>query len=80
MRTTIRRHFICKMIEIKGALKDKPLPQVYVRRMCDHAKQQESYFCRMKASLYAKSKGKLFLVLFGHSLKIDSRSIVTILS
>ena len=80
VRTTIRRHFICKVIEITGGIKKRPLPQVYVRRTCNHVYQKESYFCRMKASLFAKSNGRLFLILFGHSIKIDTRSIIAVLS
>ena len=79
MRTTIRRHFVYKATEINDILKQKPLPQVYIRRVCNQNQQQESFFCRMKASLYARSKGRLFLILFGHSLKIESKPIVTII-
>lgn len=76
MRTIIRKHFVYKVMEIDDAPKQKPIPQVFVFRVCNHLKQQERFFCRMKASLYAKSKGRIFLILFGHSLKIDSRPII----
>ena len=73
VHTTIRRRFICKVIEIENTPKNRTSPQVYVCRNCNHNQQRESFLCRMKASLYAKSNGKLFLVLFGHSLRIDLR-------
>ena len=76
--TTIRRHFVCKVFEITDIFKEKPLPQVYVCRNLDRVRRQKSFFCRMKASLYTKSKGRLFLVLFGHSLKIDSKPVVSL--
>jgi hypothetical protein len=71
MLTIIRRHFIYKVIEIKGALKEKPISQIYIRRICNRVKKQESFFCRLKGGLYAKSNGRVYLILFGHSLKID---------
>jgi hypothetical protein len=76
VRTIISRRFICKLIEIKEKLKQKPLPQFYVCRVTNHTQQQESFFYRTKASLYLKDKERLFLVLFGHSLKIDSRPAI----
>jgi len=80
LRTVVRKHFVCKLIEIDEVPSIKPLPQVYISRICNHLKQQESFSCRMKASLYAKTKGRLFLVLFGHSLKIDSNPIIRALT
>jgi len=76
IRTIIRRRFVCKLIEIKEKLKEKPLPKFYVCRITNHIQKQESFFYRIKASLYLKDKGRLFLVLFGHSLKIDSRPAI----
>ena len=78
MRTVVRRRFICKMFEIKTKLKQKPLPQLYLYRVCNRAQQQESFSYRMKASLYLENQGRLFLVLFGHSLKIESRPAISV--
>ena len=80
MRTVIRRHFVCKVIEIGDALRKKPLTQIYIRRIYDHIQQEKILFCRMKGSLYAKSKGRLFLILFGHSFKIDLRPVIPVLT
>jgi len=80
MRTVIRRRFVCKMIEIKDTAREKPVPQFYLYRISNHLQQQESFFYRTKASIYLKDKGRLFLVLFGHSLKIDSRPAISILT
>jgi len=73
MLTTIRRHFVCKIIEIKGDVRQKPVSQIYVRRNCNHTQKQKSLFCRIKGSLFAESNGRLFLILFGHSFKVDLR-------
>ena len=73
MRTIIRRHFVCKVIDIDDHFLEKPLPQIFIRRICKPIRQQKSLFCRMKGSLYASSKGRLFLILFGHSFRIDLR-------
>jgi len=71
MLTIIRRHFVYKVIEIKGALSEKPTSQIYIRRICNLVRKQETFFCRLKGGLYAKSNGRVYLILFGHSLKID---------
>ena len=75
-RTIIRRHFVYKIIDINDCdLSERPAPEVYVRRICNHFKRQETFFYRLKSSLYAKSNGRVYLILFGHSFKIDLEPI-----
>ena len=71
VKTIIRRHFIYKVIEVNNKFKKSSSPEVYICRTCDHLRQQERLFCRLKASLFFRNKERLFLVLFGHSFKID---------
>lgn len=71
MRSIIRRHFACVVKEVKGAHIEKPLPYLYVLKEHNNIEQKEKFFCRIKGSVYAVSNGKLFLILFMHSLKID---------
>ena len=81
VRSIIRRHFVCIVKEINPALacksgvKDKqifkPQPYLYVLKERNNGEQREKFFCRIKGSICAVHKGRLFLVLFMHSLKIS---------
>ncbi|HTY45642.1 MAG TPA: hypothetical protein VMD52_06615 [Patescibacteria group bacterium] len=70
VRSTIHRHFVCMVKEVKDANIPKPNPYLYVLKQRNTKEQTEKFFCRIKGSLYAVNKGKLFLIIFTHSLKI----------
>ncbi len=70
--STIHRHFICMVKEIKqGENIEKPAPYLYVVKSRNTREQRERFFCKIKGSICAVNKGKLFLIVFMHSLKID---------
>lgn len=71
VRTTIHRHFVCIVKEVQQAQLKPPLPYIYVLKDRNSRQQRERFFCRIKSSVYAVSNGKLFLILFMHSLKIN---------
>ncbi|MBM3245900.1 MAG: hypothetical protein FJZ13_01025 [Candidatus Omnitrophica bacterium] len=71
VRSTIYRHFVFIVKEIKDAKVARPLPYVYVLKEHNAREQKEKFFCRIKGSLYAVNNGRLYLVLFMHSLKIN---------
>lgn len=81
MRSVIQRHFICIVKEINPGLARKsgvndnklqrPLPYLYVLKEHNTREQKEKFFCRIKGSIYAVGNGRLFLILFMHSLKIN---------
>jgi hypothetical protein len=71
VRCIIRRHFVCIVKEIKDTNTQRPLPYLYILKERNRREQREKFFCRLKGSVYALSKGKLFLLLFMHSLKIN---------
>ncbi|MBU1871565.1 MAG: hypothetical protein KKH80_02055 [Candidatus Omnitrophica bacterium] len=74
VKTIIRRRLIYKIIEVNADnLAKQPDAQVYIQRKRNNSQQKESYFCRMKSNIYAKSNGKTFLIMFGHSFKVDLR-------
>jgi hypothetical protein len=50
---------------------EKPAPYLYVLKNHNTKEHREGFFCKIKGSICAQSKGKLFLVIFMHSLKID---------
>lgn len=70
VRSIIRRHFVCLAREIKDNRAERPLPYLYVLRKHNPREQKEKFFCRIKGSICIVDKGRLFLVLFMHSLKI----------
>lgn len=70
VRSIIRRHFVCMIKEVKDNQTSRPLPNIYVFKERNTKEKKEKFLCRIKGSLYALSKDKLFLVLFAHSLKI----------
>ena len=70
VRSIIRRHFICMVKEIKDNEIERPLPYLYILKERNNRDHKEKFFCRIKGSICAVSKGRLFLILFMHSLKI----------
>jgi len=75
VRSIIRRHFVCILKEIEDNRMEKPLPYLYVIKERNTREQKEKFFCRIKGSVYAIHNGRMFLILFTHSLKIDLVSI-----
>lgn len=71
VRSIIHRHFICMVKEIKGAVVEKPLPYLYVLKEKNTKEHTEKFYCRIKGSVLAVSKEKLYLIIFTHSLKIN---------
>jgi hypothetical protein len=71
VRSIIHRHFIYIIKEIENKQVLKPQPYLYVLKERNNREQKEKFFCRIKGSIYAVHKGRLFLILFMHSLKIS---------
>ena len=75
VRSIIHRHFVCIVKEApKSEAKDeevfRPLPYLYMLKKHDNKAKKEKFFCRIKGSIYAVGNGRLFLILFMHSLNI----------
>jgi hypothetical protein len=75
VRSIVRRHFVCIAREINDKELEKPEPYLYVLKQRNTKEHKERFFCRMKGSLFAVSDGKLFLIIFMHSLKINLEAI-----
>jgi hypothetical protein len=75
VRTAIQRHFICIVKEVQDNKLRQPLPSIYVLKERNTKEQRERFFCRIKNSVYAVNNGKLFLILFMHSLKINLTAV-----
>lgn len=75
VHSVIHRHFVCIIKELKDNNIAGPLPYVYILKKRDTKEQQEKFFCRIKGSMFSVNSGKLFLILFMHSLKIDLTAV-----
>jgi hypothetical protein len=76
IRSIIRRHFVCMVKEIPSDNNfKKPLPHVHILKEHNTKECKEKFFCKIKGSICAVNNGKLFLVIFMHSLKIDLTAI-----
>ncbi|MFH0827042.1 MAG: hypothetical protein V1923_04050 [Candidatus Omnitrophota bacterium] len=71
IRSIIKRHFICMLKEVENEELQPPTPYLYVLKVRNTKEQKEKFFCRIKGSLFAIKEGKLYMILFMHSLKID---------
>ena len=71
VRSIIRRHFVCIVKEVKDCPAERPLPYLYVLKERNSKERKDNFFCRIKGSVYAVSDGRLLLILFMHSLKIN---------
>jgi len=71
IRSIINRHFVCIIKEVKDAATVKrPDPYLYVFKESNTRLRLQKFFCRIKGSIFTVSKGKIYLVLYMHSLKI----------
>lgn len=72
IRSIVHRHFVCIVREVKDAATvQKPAPYLYVLKESNTRLHLQKFFCRIKGSIFAVSKGKIYLVLYMHSLKIS---------
>ncbi len=75
VRSIIRRHFICVVKEVKEIPAKRPWPYLYSLKERNSREQREKFFCRIKGNIYAVNEGKIFLIVFMHSLKINFTAI-----
>jgi hypothetical protein len=75
VHTAIHRHFICIIKEVKDNKCGQPLPSISVLKERNTKEQREKFLCRIKSSVYAVNNGRLFLILFMHSLKINLTAV-----
>ena len=75
IRSIIKRHFICMLKEVENGELQAPMPYLYVLKVRNTKEQKERFLCRIKGSLFAIKQGKLYMILFTHSLKIDLTAI-----
>jgi len=70
VRSVIHRHFVCVVKEIHNQEMQKPVPYMHVLKEHNNKECRERFFCKIKGSVYAVNKDKLYLILFMHTLNI----------
>ncbi len=71
VRSIIHRHFVCMVKEVKNDKIERPAPYLYILKEHNSKEQRERFFCKIKGSICAVNQGRLFLIVFMHSLRID---------
>lgn len=74
VHSIIQRHFVCIVREINDYQLQKPSPYLYVLKEHNTREQREKFFCKIKGSVCAVSNGRMFLILFMHTLRINLTS------
>ncbi|MCK9429988.1 MAG: hypothetical protein M0R17_08280 [Candidatus Omnitrophica bacterium] len=75
VHSVVRRHFACMVRQVEKADTEKPAPYLYVLKERNTRQKCEHFFCKIKGSLLAVNKGKLFLIVFVHTLSIRLTAI-----
>lgn len=71
VRSVIRRHFVWMVKELNGDQAEGFRPYLYILKERNTKDQKERFFCKLKGSIYLAHKGRPFLIVFMHTLKID---------
>lgn len=75
VRSVIHRHFICVIKEISHKEMQRPVSYLHVLKEHNNKECRERFFCKIKGSVYAVNKDKLYLILFMHSLSISLTAV-----
>lgn len=71
VHSVVRRHFTYLVKQVESADVVKPQPYLYVLKERNTKLKREHFFCKIKGSILAVNKKKLFLILFVHTLNIE---------
>lgn len=71
VHSVVRRHFSCMIKQVEKSDVVKPAPYLYVLKERNTREKREHFFCKIKGSLLATNKNKIFLVVFIHTLSIQ---------
>ena len=71
VHSVVRRHFACLVKQVESANVYKPEPYLYVLKERNTKLKREHFFCKIKGSILMVNQGKLFLILFVHTLNIE---------
>ena len=76
VHSVIRRHFVYILKEAKDENEaERPVPSVHILKERNTKEHREKFTCKLKGSMLVQNNGKLFLVIFMHSLSISLSAI-----
>lgn len=77
IHSSVIRHFVYLVKEAAGnqAAENQPQPYLYIFKEHNKKEQRERFLCKMKGSVYAACKNKIYRIFFMHSLRINLRAI-----
>lgn len=73
VRSVIRRHLVCIVKEI-NSFPEKVDPEINVIKERNSKELKERFYCRVKGSVHAVSNGKLYEIMYMHSMSINISS------
>jgi hypothetical protein len=71
IHSIIRRHFVYVVREVQEFNPQHSDPRVFIFKERNSREQKERFYCKIKGDLRTINNGKLFLVQYIHSLKIN---------
>jgi len=76
VHSVIRRHFVYIIKEVQDNNKtERPAPSVHILKERNTKEHREKFTCKLKGSMLVQNNGKLFLVIFMHSLSVNLSAI-----
>ncbi|MFA5223852.1 MAG: hypothetical protein WC431_01610 [Candidatus Omnitrophota bacterium] len=75
VHSVVRRHFAYVVRQVEKPDAEKPAPYLYILKERNTQQKCEHFFCKIKGSMLAVNKGRLFLILFVHTLSIRLTAI-----
>ncbi|MFA6358195.1 MAG: hypothetical protein WCY09_05985 [Candidatus Omnitrophota bacterium] len=71
VHSIVRRHFAYIIKQIESVDAKRPQPYLYVLKEKNSKEKREHFFCKIKGSIVVENKGKLLLISFIHTLRVQ---------
>ena len=71
VHSVVRRHFAYIVKQVPSSDIEKPKSYLYVLKERNSKQKREYFFCKIKGSIVAVNEGKLLLISFVHTLRVE---------
>jgi len=71
IHSVVRRHFAYIIKQIPEASVEKPKSYLYVLKEINSKEKRERFFCKIKGTIIAVHNGKILLIAFVHTLRVQ---------
>ncbi len=71
IHSVVHRHFAYIIKQVPAASSEKPKPYLYVLKEINSKEKRERFFCKIKGSIVIVHNGKILLVTFVHTLRVQ---------